>query len=124
MSAKKYHTLVAASISLGLAAILSLAMLRYLSWAHVVAAWLFSVNMTSFFYYWYDKMRAQEQSRRVPEVVLHGLSVVGGSFGAYAAMRLFRHKTIKGEFRLVFWTVVVVQLLLVGAVLYRLLFVK
>jgi uncharacterized membrane protein YsdA (DUF1294 family) len=53
--------------------------------------------------------------------VLHGLALAGGSLGCYAGMRAFRHKTIKGTFRIVFWVIVVLQALLVVAVVYRLL---
>ena len=35
-------------------------------------------------------------------------------------MRWFRHKTIKGTFRIFFWTVAVLQILLVAVVLGRL----
>jgi uncharacterized membrane protein YsdA (DUF1294 family) len=89
-------------------------------WAPYLAAWLVSISVVTFGYYGYDKGQARRGGRRVPEVVLHGLSVAGGSLGAYAGMHLFRHKTIKGSFQLFFWFVVVMQVLLVLAVVYRL----
>ena len=46
----------------------------------------------------------------------------GGTLGAYLGMRLFRHKTIKGMFRIVFWTVVVLQLALIAALVKRIWF--
>src|SRR5205085_951689 len=64
---------------------------------HVLAAWLQAINLTAFGYYAFDKQRAREAGRRVPELVLHGLALLGGSLGAFAAMQLFRHKTIKGR---------------------------
>jgi uncharacterized membrane protein YsdA (DUF1294 family) len=67
----------------------------------------------AFAYYGVDKFQARRGRRRVPEVVLHGLAVVGGSPGAYAAMQVWRHKTIKGRFRLVFWLIVALQLALI-----------
>ena len=89
------------------------------TWFHYLAAWLLSVNVVAFVYYGYDKSCARSASRRVPEAVLHGLSMAGGSLGAYAGMRLFRHKTIKGSFRIFFWFVVAMQVLLIIAVVYR-----
>jgi uncharacterized membrane protein YsdA (DUF1294 family) len=77
-------------------------------------AWLVSVNLIAIGYYAYDKRQAKDSGRRIPEVVLHGLALAGGSPGAWVAMRLFRHKTIKGSFQLVFWLIVVVQLLLIA----------
>ena len=116
-----YHGSVALVLSLLGAVGLLLAFRPALSWAHCLGAWLFSVNVVAFGYYGYDKGQAGRSARRVPEVVLHGLSVAGGSLGAYAGMRLFRHKTIKGSFRIFFWFIVVMQLALIAAVIYRIL---
>jgi uncharacterized membrane protein YsdA (DUF1294 family) len=55
----------------------------------------------------------------VPETVLHGLALAGGTLGAYVGMHLFRHKTIKGSFRLVFWVIALLQVALVLAALYH-----
>jgi uncharacterized membrane protein YsdA (DUF1294 family) len=81
-------------------------------------AWLLAITLTTFAYYGYDKSRAQAGSRRVPELVLHLLALAGGSGGAYLGMRYFRHKTIKGNYQVVFWTIVVLQGLLLGLALY------
>ena len=94
---------------LGTAALL-LPFRQSLTGYHVLAAWLLAVNATAFGYFGYDKACANASSRRVPEVVLHGLTLLGGSPGAYVAMRFFRHKTIKGRFRFVFWCIVLLQL--------------
>src|SRR5207302_6328963 len=90
-------------------------------WAPYLGAWLVSVNVVAFGYYGYDKGQARQSSRRVPEAVLHGLAFAGGSVGAYAGMRTFRHKTIKGTFRIFFWFIVVMQVLLIAAIVYRIL---
>jgi uncharacterized membrane protein YsdA (DUF1294 family) len=55
----------------------------------------------------------------VPERVLHGLALLGGSPGAWAGMRLFRHKTVKGSFRAVFWFILAAQVALGLALGYR-----
>jgi uncharacterized membrane protein YsdA (DUF1294 family) len=78
-----------------------------------VGAWLLAVNLTTFGYYGFDKARARWASRRVPELVLHALAVLGGSLGAFAGMQVFRHKTVKGHFRVVFWLIVAVQAVLI-----------
>jgi len=82
------------------------------TWSHWLLAWLAAINVVAFGYFGFDKMRSQQQGRRVPELVLHALSAAGGSFGAYAAMELFRHKTVKGRFRILFWCTATVQTLL------------
>jgi len=76
----------------------------------VLAVWLVCISLITFVYYGYDKFQAVHAGRRVPEIVLHLFAVVGGSLGAYLGMRAFRHKTIKGGFRIVFWLIVFVQL--------------
>jgi uncharacterized membrane protein YsdA (DUF1294 family) len=40
-----------------------------------------------------DKSRAERRRRRISEKRLLGLAFVGGAFGIWAGMRMFRHKT-------------------------------
>jgi uncharacterized membrane protein YsdA (DUF1294 family) len=80
-----------------------------LSWPFGLACRLVAVNATTFCYYGLDKARARSAAPRVPEAVLHGLAVVGGSPAAFAAMAAFRHKTLKGSFRLFYWCIVAAQ---------------
>ncbi len=113
------HGIAAVVLALLLAALFFLLFRLPHLWYYCVADWLVSVNLVAFAYYGFDKHRARVAGRRVPEVVLHFLAVVGGTLGAYLGMRVFRHKTIKGPFRLVFWFIVVLQLALLVAVVYR-----
>lgn len=78
-----------------------------------LGCWIVAINIVTFAYYGYDKAQCRPGGRRVPEVVLHALGGLGGSPGGLAAMNLFRHKTIKGPFRIVFWGIVIVQIALV-----------
>lgn len=82
-------------------------------WPDGLAAWLVAANLIAFGYYGVDKWQARLGGDRIPEVNLHALSVLGGSFGAYLGMRLFRHKTLKGTFRVLFWLIVAVQSVLI-----------
>lgn len=36
---------------------------------------------------------------RIKEKTLFGLSLIGGSIGAYIGMKTFRHKTLKNSFK-------------------------
>ena len=56
-------------------------------------AYLAAVNAITFAVYGADKRRAKKGKRRVPEKTLFLLAAVGGSAGALAGMRAFRHKT-------------------------------
>lgn len=53
-----------------------------------------------------DKRRAGMGERRIPESTLHFVEFLGGWPGAFLAQRLFRHKTIKVSYQLVFWLIV------------------
>lgn len=58
------------------------------------------INLLSFLLYGLDKYKAIRQEWRIPERALLLMAFVGGAFGALSAMRIFRHKTRKGRFRL------------------------
>lgn len=58
------------------------------------------MNLLSFLLYGIDKWSARHDLRRIPEKVLLGIAAIGGSLGAFAGMRLFRHKTRKAKFYL------------------------
>ena len=47
-----------------------------------------------------DKIRAKKKLWRIPEAVLLGSAVIGGSVGAIMGMYLFRHKTRHLKFAL------------------------
>lgn len=51
----------------------------------------------------WDKHAAVAGRRRVPERRLHALSLIGGWPGAFAAMRVFRHKRRKPRFVALTW---------------------
>ena len=54
--------------------------------------------------YGIDKSAAQTGAWRTSERTLHVLALIGGWPGALIAQRLFRHKSRKPSFQLVFWT--------------------
>lgn len=54
---------------------------------------LFIMNVITFGLYGLDKNHAVYAKGRIPEAVLLGLAVIGGAYGAYMGMLLFRHKT-------------------------------
>jgi uncharacterized membrane protein YsdA (DUF1294 family)/cold shock CspA family protein len=80
------------------------------SFALWVALWVVALSIVTFGIYGFDKAQAQSGGGRVPEAVLHLLGLLGGTPGAFIAMRVFRHKTSKRSFQIVFWVIVAVQL--------------
>lgn len=115
---KRRPILVTAAVTLGLTVALTVALWVGLSGAWSVwpwlGCWVAAVNLITFATYGLDKRLAQRGSWRVPEATLFLLAFVGGSPGALLAMRWFRHKTVKGAFRIVFWLIVALQVALIA----------
>ena len=76
------------------------------------------MSLVGFVMYGFDKRRSRTGGRRVSEKSLHIVALLGGWPGAWAGQQLFRHKTQKLSFRIVFWLVILVHLGVVGGVAY------
>ena len=88
-------------------------------WMYVAGAYAL-MSLITFFVYGFDKRRARLGGSRVPERTLHVLELLGGWPGALGAMRVFRHKTQKRSFRLVFFAIVTLHVLGWGAYVWQL----
>ena len=84
--------------------------------------WLLLINLITFFIFGFDKLQAKrkkESVRRVPEKTLLIFSILGGSIGALAGMKVWHHKTLHRLFRLGIPLILVLQILIpVGLWLY------
>ncbi|MDY7560312.1 DUF1294 domain-containing protein [Pseudomonas sp. 10B1] len=75
-----------------------------------VPALLYSVmSVLTFFLYWRDKFQAQNAQWRMPEKVLHGAELLGGWPGGLIAQQIFRHKTRKLSYQIIFWLIVLLH---------------
>ncbi len=101
------------------AALLALIVNVLLPGLSLVWSWILGVSVASFFTYGYDKAIAGRNVTRVPEVVLHLLTLFGGTLGSFLGMQIFRHKTQKKSFQIVFWVIVVIQIVVVILLLTR-----
>lgn len=72
----------------------------WLGWSPLLA-WVLGWSAPAFAVYGIDKWQAGRGGWRVPEVVLHGLALVGGFPGAWVGRIVFRHKTRKPVFLVV-----------------------
>jgi len=77
-----------------------------------------ALSLVSLLAYGFDKRKAKRGDRRIPERTLHLLAVFGGWPGALAGQQLFRHKTSKLSFQVVFWLTVFVNVGVVAATAY------
>jgi uncharacterized membrane protein YsdA (DUF1294 family) len=102
-----------------IAAVLALIIKALIPTIDLLLAWIIGVSIASFGTYGYDKSIAGRDITRVPEVVLHLLTALGGTIGSFAAMQIFRHKTQKKSFQIVFWAIVVIQIIVLVLLLTR-----
>lgn len=70
------------------------------------------INVVTFVVYGVDKAKAKLNAWRVPERLLIGLAVIGGSVGAWFGMKTFRHKTQHAKFKMLIPALVMVHLVL------------
>ena len=89
-------------LSAALGLILFLVLWLVLGWPPLVS-WLVGWTPPAFAAYGGDKWQATHDGWRIPEVVLHGLALVGGVAGAWAGRAVFHHKTRKRVFLVVLW---------------------
>jgi len=69
------------------------------------------MSAVAFVAYGMDKAAAKAGQWRTPESTLHLLGLACGWPGALLAQRLFRHKSRKREFQVVFWVTVAINLI-------------
>ena len=66
---------------------------------HIALLYLVAINVVTFLLYGIDMFKAQRSRWRIPEAVLLGLAVAGGSVGAWLGMMVWRHKTQHKKFK-------------------------
>lgn len=84
----------------------------------ILCIYLTIINAVCFLVMLTDKRKAIKNRRRVPERTLLGLCAIGGSLGGFAAMRLFRHKTLHLRFSIGIPVMLAVQTVLL-MLIYR-----
>lgn len=84
----------------------------------LIVAYALLINLVTFVAYGLDKRAAQRERRRTPERTLHLLAIAGGSPGAYAGQRVFRHKTAKTSFQLRFLGIALLQVFALAVLAY------
>ena len=96
-----------------LVAVLVLAAMDKISWLVPLA--YVSVSLLLFCVYAFDKSAAMNRRYRTPEATLHLLSMLGGWPGALVAQSLFRHKTAKISYRVTFFFIVAIHVVLLAS---------
>lgn len=66
---------------------------------YILLTYLAAVNLAAFTAFGIDKWNATHRRRRISETSLLMYAAVGGSVGALAGMKVWRHKTLHRKFR-------------------------
>lgn len=77
---------------------------------YFIICYLVLINCAAFALMGIDKRRAVRHAWRIPEKTLFASAIAGGSIGAIAGMRFFRHKTKHWSFRLGMPAILLLQL--------------
>jgi uncharacterized membrane protein YsdA (DUF1294 family) len=107
------HRLIQYTLGLVLCVALGLSVLLWRLGLTPAYAALISVNVVTLVLYGYDKHQAVAGGMRIPEATLHVAALLGGSPGAVVGQLLFRHKTRKRSFRIVFIAIVLLQIVVI-----------
>ena len=66
-----------------------------------------------------DKYKAKTDRWRTKEKTLFLFAILGGGIGAFLGMRVFRHKTKHTQFVIGIPAIMIVQLILIGVVIWQ-----
>ena len=86
----------------------------------IALIYLLITNLSAFIMYYSDKTRAIKHRWRIPESTLLGIAALGGSLGAFAAMKIFRHKTKHPKFYITVPLLVIIHIAVIIFVFLKL----
>ena len=84
--------------------------------ANLITA-LIALNVIAFAAFGIDKAKAKRNQWRIAESTLLMLAFLGGTLGAYAGRRVFRHKTRKQPFNSNLFAIAVMQVVGLGGLI-------
>lgn len=76
--------------------------------------YLLAINLLAFIAFGLDKRKARKGQWRTPESTLLTLAIVGGSVGAWAGMKVWRHKTLHPKFKYGVPVILAIQIILLA----------
>ena len=82
-----------------------------------LACGLIAINLVAFAAFGIDKAKARRGQYRIAESTLLLFAFLGGTLGAYAGRRAFRHKTRKQPFNSHLFQIAVLQMLALGGLI-------
>ena len=91
---------------------------------YIVLIYLAVINVVTFFLYGIDKLKAKHSRWRISEAMLIWLSVFGGSIGAWFGMKIWHHKTQHKKFQYGIPLIMIVEIVLIGWILWTFTFTE
>lgn len=85
---------------------------------HAILGYMILINFIGFISMGMDKYRAVKKKWRVKEGTLFFIAGIGGSFGSILGMHIFHHKSSRKKFRLGFFVLLLIQVLVLAVVYY------
>jgi len=82
-----------------------------------ILLYLLIINLLTLFVWGYDKQMAKTNGQRISEISLLLFVLIGGFFGGFLGILVFKHKISKRTFLLKFFMVGLFQLILLRFVL-------
>ena len=113
MNVRRHPVAVYAGALLVLGFALAALLVQRFEW-HGVLAWLFGINAAVLPLWGWDKRQSKRGGFRVPENALHIGALAGAVPGSLLAMRLFRHKTLKPRFKVLYGVFLTLQLVVLA----------
>lgn len=78
-----------------------------------IILYLLAINIAAFIAFGIDKYKAKRDKWRIPESTLLTMAVLGGSIGALAGMKIWRHKTLHNKFRIGIPVILALQIIVI-----------
>ena len=79
----------------------------------IILIYLIAINVVAFFLYGIDKWKAKRSKWHISEATLLGLTVIGGSIGAWPCMKVWHHKTMHKKFKYGIPLILVAQIVII-----------
>lgn len=79
-----------------------------------IIVYIIIINLISFVAFGIDKTNAKKGARRIPEIYLFVFAIIGGSIGAYAGMKKFRHKKYYTRFSAGIPAIIIIQIIIIA----------
>ncbi|MBR6090348.1 MAG: DUF1294 domain-containing protein [Anaerolineaceae bacterium] len=86
---------------------------------YIVIIWMAVMSAAAFAAFGLDKYKAKNNRWRIRERTLFLLAILGGGIGAFLGMKVFRHKTQHTQFVFGIPAIMIVQLVLLGVLIWK-----